>query len=164
MVKNRNIAHLHSYIGNWRPSWMWYLNHDGRNSWKLSFSAHHLTKILQQKGLFYFQNDLKWSKILIFNISIHILEIGGHVECDILTKMADILKNFPFQHIIFSKNPAAGGLILPSKWFRMVKNRNISHLHSCIGNWWPSWMWYLNQDGRYSYKLSFSAHHLTKIL
>ena len=50
--------------------------------------------------LFYFQSDLKWSKIVIFNISIHIFEIGSHLECDILTKMADILQNCPFPHII----------------------------------------------------------------
>ena len=64
------------------------------------FPAHQLTIILQQEGLLYFQCDLRWTKIQIFNTSIHILEIGGRLECDILTKMADILKNCLFMHII----------------------------------------------------------------
>ena len=32
------------------------------------------------------------------SIPIHIFEIGGHLECDIPIKMAEILQNGPFPH------------------------------------------------------------------
>ena len=119
--------------------------------------------MLQQRGLFHFQSDLRWSEIVIFNTSIHIFEIGRHLECDILTKMADILQNCPFLHVIL-QNLTAKGLILLLKCFKMIKNSNFQHLHWYIWSWRPFWMWYLNQDGRHSSKWSVSVHHLTKIL
>ena len=54
------------------------------------------------------QSDLKWTEIQIFNTSIHIIEIGGHLERKILTKMAEILKNCPFLDIIYQKSYSLG--------------------------------------------------------
>ena len=43
-----------------------------------------------------------------FNTSIHLIEIGGHFERKILTKMAEILKNCPFLDIIYQKSCSTG--------------------------------------------------------